>query len=247
MISEVIWHDIECGRYTQDLPLWRELAAQYVTAGGALLDVGAGAGRVSLELADDGHDVVALDRDDELLAELRHRAERRALTVETVCADAREFDIPGRRFSLVIVPMQTIQLLGGAAGRRSFLESARAHMLDRGALAVALAMEDDFEEFEWRDGDLAPLPDVAEQGEHSYFSQPTAVRRVAGAFVLERRREHVDGTGSRSVSADAVTLDIVSVEGLQAAGREAGLRPVTVLDIPPTADHIGARVVVLGA
>ena len=42
-----------------------------------MLDVGAGAGRVALELARAGHDVTALDLDAELLAELR-RARRGA-------------------------------------------------------------------------------------------------------------------------------------------------------------------------
>ena len=44
----VIWHDIECGGYTEDLRLWLMLAAQHR---GPVLDIGAGTGRVTLELA----------------------------------------------------------------------------------------------------------------------------------------------------------------------------------------------------
>ena len=40
----VIWHDLECGAYAEDLPLWRALAAEH---GDPVLDVGAGTGRVS--------------------------------------------------------------------------------------------------------------------------------------------------------------------------------------------------------
>ena len=58
-MSEVIWHDIECGGYAADLPLWRELAA---AEAGPVLDVGAGAGRVALELARHGHAVTRGDR-----------------------------------------------------------------------------------------------------------------------------------------------------------------------------------------
>jgi ubiquinone/menaquinone biosynthesis C-methylase UbiE len=43
-----LWHDLECGDYRDDLPSWRSLAA---TAGGPVLDVGAGTGRVTLDLA----------------------------------------------------------------------------------------------------------------------------------------------------------------------------------------------------
>ena len=57
-MSAAIWHDIECGAYTADLPLWEELAA-----GGTVLDVGAGTGRVALRLARAGCAVTALDRD----------------------------------------------------------------------------------------------------------------------------------------------------------------------------------------
>ena len=57
-MSNVIWHDVECGRYDADFDLWRELAA---AATGPILDVGAGTGRISLDLARRGHEVVALD------------------------------------------------------------------------------------------------------------------------------------------------------------------------------------------
>src|SRR3954447_7644142 len=34
----VVWHDVECGRYSADLPLWHELAAR---ERGPILEVGA--------------------------------------------------------------------------------------------------------------------------------------------------------------------------------------------------------------
>ena len=56
-----------------------------------MLDVGAGTGRVTLDLARRGHEVVALDAEAPLLAALRERAG--GLLVETVHADARELDV----------------------------------------------------------------------------------------------------------------------------------------------------------
>ena len=67
-----MWHDVECGRYDADLPLWHELARE---APEGVLDVGAGTGRVALRLAHAGHDVTALDIDPTLLAVLE-RARR---------------------------------------------------------------------------------------------------------------------------------------------------------------------------
>jgi SAM-dependent methyltransferase len=234
----VIWHDIECGAYGADVPLWRSLARAH---DGPILDVGAGTGRVTLELARDGHRVVALDLDSELLAELARRAT--GLAVETVVADARSFELD-RRFGLIIVPMQTIQLLGGAAGRGHFLECARGHLAPGGTLALALSEELDL--YETQEGLNGPLPDVREFEGVIYSSQPTAVREDGPAFVLERRRETVDAEGRRDVEQDVVRIDSLSAAELEAEAEAAGLRSAGRRTIPPTADHVGSVVVMLG-
>jgi SAM-dependent methyltransferase len=244
-VSAIVWHDLECGRYETDLPLWRELAAAHAGAGGPVLDVGAGTGRVTLALARAGHALVALDRDPELLAELSRRAA--GLTVETACADARDFELGGRSFPLIVVPMQTVQLLDGPDGRAAFLQRARAHLAGGGVLAVAIAAAEHFEEFEWEEGDASPLPDIAEVDGCAYFSQPTAVRREGDTFVLERRREIVDAAGRRTRSDDRIGLDVLSPEGLQAEAIAAGLRPLGVRRVSATEEHIGSEVVILGA
>src|SRR3954447_12989570 len=97
---DALWHDLECGGYREDLPRWRSLAGE---TGGPVLDVGAGTGRVTLDLAAGGIPVVGLDIEPGPLAALAHRAA--GLAVETVVADARHFEL-GRRFPLILVPMQ---------------------------------------------------------------------------------------------------------------------------------------------
>ena len=245
-MSDVVWHDLECGQYREDLPLWHELAGQYLPQGQALLDVGAGTGRVTLALARAGHHVVALDSDPALLSELRSRAA--GLSVETVCADARAFDLSGRLFSLIIVPMQTLQLLGGRGGHETFLARARAHLVPAGIVAVAIADSDDFEEFEWDDGaERAPLPDITEIAGRVYFSQPTAVRRVGHTFVLQRRRDIVEPDGERTSTENTIALDLVTAEAVALAGRAAGLRLHGTRRVDPTDEHIGSEVVLLSA
>lgn len=237
-MNAVIWHDLECGGYREDLPLWRELADRH---SGPLLDVGAGTGRVALELAKTGHAVIALDADQDLLTELQGRAA--GLPLRTVCADARDF-VLDEQVGLCLVPMQTLQLLGGAQGRLAFLACARRHLQDGGLIAMAIAEQ--LETFEVQDGGPAPLPDLIELAGTVYCSQPTAVRRENGRFVLERRREIVDPQGQRQVSHDRVALDRVAVGDLQREGAQLGLRSLGVHEIAATDEHVGSRVVILG-
>jgi SAM-dependent methyltransferase len=235
----VIWHDLECGAYTADIPLWLELADRHP---GPVLDIGAGTGRTTLALARAGHDVTALDNDPELLAELRRRAG--GLPVEVVLADAREFDL-GRRFAVVLVPMQTIQLLGGAPGRARFLRTVRRHLEPNGILTAAVSEE--LELFEVSGSGPSPLPDVCECDGIVYASRPTAVRADGDEFVLERQREVVSAAGELSSEVDRVRLDRLGAEELEREAADAGLRPQERRIIPPTPEHVGSVVVVLGA
>jgi SAM-dependent methyltransferase len=235
----VIWHDVECGSYDADMELWRSLAADHH---GPVLDVGAGTGRIAVDLARQGHRVVALDRDPALLEELSRRAD--GLDVETVVADARRFAL-GWRFGLIVVPMQTIQLLGGADGRRRFLECARAHLDDHGVLAIAVSEQ--LEVYEVEAGPGAPLPDIRELAGVVYCSQPTAVREDREGFVLERRRETITREGTRAVEQNVIRIDALSADELEREGRAVELHAARRRVVAPTADHVGSVVVMLDA
>jgi SAM-dependent methyltransferase len=242
-MSTVVWHDVECGSYVEDLALWRSLAAEY---GDPVLDVGAGTGRVTLDLARNGYRVTALDRDPELLAALERRLgdnSRKARVISHV-ADARDFELD-EQFPLVIVPMQTIQLLGGAEGRAAFLRCARRHMTPGGALAVAIAEVLDL--YEIVDGMPMPLPDVREVDGIVYSSQPTAVRADGGGFVLERRREIVGLTGDMTVEENVIRLDRLTMRGLEREGVAAGFERGGRAHVPATEDYSGSEVVILRA
>ncbi len=232
-----IWHDLECGGYAEDLPYWRALARR---VSGPVLDIGAGTGRTALTIARDGHPVVAIDIDDELLEQLRCRA--RGLDVTTLVADARSFAVDAE-FALAIVPMQTIQLLGGPHGRARFLERAGRHLAPGGRLAIALAH--DLELFDVADGALGPTPDVAEIEGVLYSSRPTAVRVDGDGFLLARRREIVTTDGELSVTQNLIHLDRVHPAMLEAEAAAAGLHPAGRTEISPTRDYVGSTVVVL--
>jgi len=235
----VIWHDLECGGYDADLPLWRELAAD---ADGLVLDLGAGTGRVALDLARRGHDVVALDRDAELLAALDARARADALEVATLCADARAFEA-GQSFALCLVPMQTIQLLSGPEDRGRCLDCVRSHLMAGGRLAAALA--DPLEGFS---GDVSlPLPDMGEHDGWVYSSQPVALHREDGATVIERTRHRVAPDGARVEASDRVRLQDLDAAQLEGEAIAHGLGALPRRQVAATEEHVGSDVVLLQA
>jgi SAM-dependent methyltransferase len=235
-MDDVIWHDVECGAYTADLALWRELADE---AGGPVLDLGAGTGRVSLDLAAHGHDVTALDVEPAFLDALRARAN--ALPVATVVADAADFDL-GRAFALVLAPMQTVQLLEGAAKRASMLRAVKRHLEPGGLFAAALANAvDSYGEIE------APVPDMREVDGRVYASRPIAVRDDGDGFVLERIRETVAANGDRVVTEDAIRLERVTVELFVSEASGHGFTAERVRTIAETDDHVGSEVAMLRA
>jgi hypothetical protein len=114
-----------------------------------------------------------------------------------------------------------------------------------GVLAVAISEE--LELYELVEGAPAPLPDIRELNGVLYWSQPTAVRASSDAFVLERRRERIGAGGDRTVEHDAVRLDRVGAEQLEAEARVAGLEPAGRATISETRDYSGSTVVMLRA
>jgi SAM-dependent methyltransferase len=241
LTSLVIWHDVECAAYDVDLPLWLELADQ---AGGPILDIGCGTGRVALELAERGHDVTGLDSEPSFTAALAARARAHGLRMHAETADARSFSLPGRSFALAIVPMQVAQLLGGADGRAAMLASVRRHMRPGGRLAVALA--DPFDGIAEDEEQLPPLPDVLETRGWVYSSVPVDVRVEDSATAIDRLRQAVSPSGELDESVATIHLDRVTADELEA---EAGAGWIVRQrrQVPATADYVGSAVVILDA
>jgi len=237
----VRWHDLECGGYAADRELWRELAA--ARPEGRVLDLGAGTGRVALDLAAAGHRTHGLDIDPVLVAELRRRASLRGLPAGASVGDARRPAL-AERFGLVLAPMQTVQLLGGPTGRRPLLE-ALPSLLAPGALA-AIALVEDVEPFDEADA-VTVAPDMRDFDGTVYASRPTAVALDGERILLDRVREIVEPDGTRQVEHDRTVLDVLDAGRLEEEARDAGLRVLARRAIASTDDHVGSAVVILGA
>ena len=239
-IGAAPWHDLECGSYEADLPLWRELAD---AAGGPLLELGCGTGRVALDLAARGHRVTGLDADAELVRVLAARARRRALPATAVAIDVRSFEL-GRRFALAIAPMQVVQLLGGPEGRARMLACARAHLEPGAMLAAALA--DPFEGFD-PEAARPPLPDVRDVNEWILSSTPVAVRAGEATVEIDTHRQAVSPSGELSEELVTIRLDAVDADTLAGEGEASGFRPLPHRRVPETRYHVGSTVVMLEA
>lgn len=226
------WHDVEHGSYEADLPLWRQLAA---ATGGPILDLGAGTGRVAVDLAAQGYDVMALDSDPELLDELAARA----ASVTTVHADARSFSLDAE-FPLIIAPMSLVQILGGREGRVAMLRSVHTHLAPDGLFAAPISDPKDAVPEKLI---APPLPDIIERDGWVFSSQPLSMYEQGGCVVIERRRQAVSPTGEIEQEDVRIEVGVVGLDEFEAEAREASLRPVARKSVPETRDHIGSTVV----
>lgn len=128
--------EIETGEY---FTLEGELAAldrvALAAAKGRVLDVGAGAGRHALALAEQGCTVLAIDVSETCVALCRERGVRDA-RVYDVLALPRTTDEALGRFDTIFFGMQTIGVAGGVAALGRMLERLAAH-LEPGGVVVA--------------------------------------------------------------------------------------------------------------
>ena len=234
-MSTVIWHDAENGSYSGDLALWEELAAE---AGGPILDVGCGTGRVALHLARRGYPAIGLDLDPDLIAALAARAGD--LPLRAVVGDARGFELE-ESVALVLAPMQLAQLLADGGERIEFLRCVASHLRPSGRVALAIV-----ERLPAAAEGPPPLPDVREVDGWVYSSLPLDAVDVGPEIVIQRLRQTVAPDGTLAEEENEIRIRTLAAAELEHEGVEAGLTPLPRRLIPPTDLHVGSTVVVLG-
>jgi SAM-dependent methyltransferase len=103
--------------------------------GGPVLELGCGTGRVTVPIAEDGHEVWGLDLSDTMLGQLRGKLERLppavAAKVHIVHGDMANFDL-GRKFDLVVAPFRAFQALSGRADQERCLRQVAGHLSENG-------------------------------------------------------------------------------------------------------------------
>ena len=128
----------EHGHYHDDDGFWEAHADRL---GGPVCDVGAAAGRITLRVAARGHDVWAVDTDPEMLEVLRERAAGAGIAdrVHGV-RGSMTGPLPVRGAGLVMIPMNSLQLMRSADDRRACFAAARDALRPGGEMIFDLAM-----------------------------------------------------------------------------------------------------------
>lgn len=103
-----------------------EIIDQAVRAGGEILELGCGVGRMTHRLLELGHAVVAVDNSPEMLAHVRG--------AETVLARIEELDL-GRRFAAVVLASHFINTPDHAE-RRAVLRACARHVTKEGSILI---------------------------------------------------------------------------------------------------------------
>jgi len=131
-------YDFEYRRRRRDVLFYRGLAREQLGAGGRVLELACGSGRVTTALLRDGHQVVGLDLSQAMLRRAAARVERlgraarqRAMLLR---ADMRRFAV-GARFPLVIMAFNSFEHLYTRVEVAACLERVRAHLAPGGRFA----------------------------------------------------------------------------------------------------------------
>ncbi len=128
------FYELDFGPIRADIGMYRELASAWAPA--RVLELGAGPGRVAIPLAEDGHQVTAVDASAAMLR--RGCAPMRAAGVELLHADMRALPEQLGVFDLIICALGTFQHLLRRADQTAALRGAARLLAPDGRLALDL-------------------------------------------------------------------------------------------------------------
>ena len=158
------YYDLDVREERGDLDLYLALAAR---AGGPVLELACGSGRVAVPLAEAGHEVTGVDIDEAMLARARRRwstvgspalasgrtrrtrsaggrgasAQEERGKLELIAGDLFRVDL-GPRFALVFLALNTLLLLGDGERQRAALRAIARHLRPGGFAAVDVWLPD---------------------------------------------------------------------------------------------------------
>jgi len=205
-------------RHKEDLPFWLELAA---AQGGEVLELGCGAGRVSIDLVRAGFVVFGLDHDEQMLSLLQLQVSPEiAPRCHFFLADMGAFHLE-RRLALILLPCNTLSALP-AETRHSMLALVHRQLSPGGLFAASLP----------NPSLLARLPPQVEPEVEDIFPHPadgepvqvsSAWQRRGERFTITWHYDHLLPDGRVERATARVSHELIPLESWISKFRDAGL------------------------
>jgi len=130
--DDAAFYDLEFAGRGHEIPFFLKHAQQ---AGGPVLEVACGTGRITLPIARAGIDITGLDISRPMLEQARRKAEAEGLAVPWLERDCREIEAEGA-YALIFSATNAMQHLHDFASVTGFLASARRALLPGGTLIL---------------------------------------------------------------------------------------------------------------
>ena len=208
-------------RHLEDLPFWLELARRY---DGSILELGCGSGRVLLPLARQGHRVVGLERDAEMLTVLHEvLTPDLEVQVQLVQGDMAAFNL-GQHYALILLPCNTLSTLD-AAQRLGMLECVRRHLRPDGLFAASLPNPALLRRLP-----RSAEPELEESFPHPLDGEPVQVSngwlRTSRHLTIQWHYDHLLPDGQVERISTQARHELASADDYAAELAAAGLRPV---------------------
>jgi SAM-dependent methyltransferase len=208
----------------RDIRFWQALARR---AGGPVLELGCGTGRVSLPVARTGVAFVGVDRSADMLARARARFRRGGLIQRAafVRADIRSLPFAADRFASVMAPYGILQSLVRESDLTRTLESVSRVIAPDGTFAIDLVPDVP----RWREHGRRPT--LRGRLGRSAVTLMEAVRQDARRRLTHFEQEYVERppSGRRQVHRFTLTFRTLSIAGMTRRLDRAGFRIDAVL------------------
>lgn len=170
--ADAALYDYEYRRRRADVTFYRGLARRRFGGPGRILELGAGTGRVTVPLARDGHEVVALDQSPAMLDGLRARLGKLpapvAARITPRTGELTTFTVPGKKFAFVIAAFNVLEHLYTRGELDACLRRVAAHLAPGGAFAFDVQLPD----LEWLSRD------PSKRWAKTRFTDPTTKRAM---------------------------------------------------------------------
>ena len=130
--DDVLVYELAHQRVLADIDFYKKLAKRYP---GPVLELGCGAGRVTVPLAEEVDDITGIDILEPMLNRAKENADAKGLRINWVRGDIRDFDL-GRQFSLIIYPMNSICHMHDLRSLEACFTQARKHLAPEGRFVL---------------------------------------------------------------------------------------------------------------